>query len=226
MNNNGKHTTGNARTGATRIALVLDRSGSMANIQEPAREAFNEAVDRVRSEAAKGSGDVTLSLITFNEELRDLLVNKPADRVRKLRRHDYRPGGCTALFDAVDHAIDLLVKPGPLGSADGALVIVISDGQENASTQVSQADLVERIQKLEATDQWTFSFMCANVDITDLSRNLGVDASNAAAWQPSAAGTKHMGKKVSDATSSYMADRREGRTAKKDFWDDSDKDRQ
>ncbi len=221
MNNNGNHAVP-APKGATRIALVLDRSGSMASIQEPAREAFNDAVDRVRSEAGKGRGDVTLTLTTFNEELRDILVNKPADRVRKLRRQDYRPGGCTALFDAVGHAIDLLDKPGPLGSADGALVIVISDGHENASTRVSQADLVERIQKLEATDQWTFSFMCANVDITDLSRNLGVHASNAAAWQSSAAGTAHMGKKVSDSLSDYMADRRAGITGKKDFWKKDD----
>ena len=35
----------------TRIALVLDRSGSMQAIREPARDAFNEAISRVKDDA-------------------------------------------------------------------------------------------------------------------------------------------------------------------------------
>jgi len=62
MNNNGNQTQATPKantTGTTRIALVLDRSGSMARVREQARDAFNEAVERVRTEAAKGSGDVS-----------------------------------------------------------------------------------------------------------------------------------------------------------------------
>ena len=85
MNNNGnKPQAEPGTTGTTRIALVLDRSGSMARVREQARDAFNEAVERVRTEAAKGSGDVTLSLVVFNDEVRNILVNEPAGRVRKL----------------------------------------------------------------------------------------------------------------------------------------------
>ena len=148
-----------AASGDTRIALVLDRSGSMNIIQEQAREAFNEAVDRVIEEAAKGSGKVTLSLVTFNDEVEEILVNKSTKKVRKLRDRDYVPSGMTALLDAVDRSIDLLQKPGKLGKADGALVIVVTDGHENSSRKTTQADLVERMQKLEGTDQWTFTFM-------------------------------------------------------------------
>lgn len=221
MNNNGNkpqpEATANV-TGTTRIGLVLDRSGSMARVREQARDAFNEAVDRVRTEALKGSGDVTLSLVVFNHEVRDILVNEPARRVRKLGPDDYVPNGSTALFDAVGRSIDLLERPGKLGTNDGALVIVISDGMENASQHVSQTDLVERMQKLETTEQWTFTFMCANVDIRDLTRNLRVPHANVAAWDQTAQGTARMAQDLTKGVSDYMADRRAGIRSKKDFW--------
>ena len=76
--------------------------------------------------------------------------------------------GALQRFDARDlsgiqlaESLDVLEQPGPLGKQDAALVIVISDGHENSSKRVTQADLVERMQKLEATDQWTFSFLMA-----------------------------------------------------------------
>jgi len=221
MNNNGNKPQPQASPsagGTTRIALILDRSGSMARVREQARDAFNEAVDRVRTEAAKGAGDVTLSLVVFNNEVRSILANEPARRVRKLGPDDYVPGGATALFDAVSRGIDLLEQPGELGARDGALVIVISDGQENASRQVTQADLVERMQTLEATDQWTFTFMCANVDIRDLRRNLRVPHANVAAWDQTAQGTARMAQDLTKGVSDYMADRRAGIRSKKDFW--------
>jgi len=138
--------------------------------------------------------------------------------VRKLGPDDYVPGGMTALYDAVGHSIDLLERPGELGTKDGALVIVISDGLENVSKHVTQANLVERMQKLEATEQWTFTFMCANVDIRDLTRTFRVPHANVAAWDQTAGGTVRMAHDVIKGVSHYMADRREGKRAKKDFW--------
>lgn len=214
-NGNGVH---HSPAGDTRIALILDRSGSMAAIRDHARSAFNEAVERVTAEAKAGSGSVTLSLLTFNEHVHEVLVNEPAGKVRTLRPQDYQPGGSTALFDAVGRGIDLLQRPGDLAARDGALVIVITDGYENASQHVSHADLVERMQTLEATDQWTFTFMCANVDIKDLTRNLGLQAANVAAFQQTPTGVASMSYDVAHAVSDYMLDRRAGRTAKKDFY--------
>jgi len=209
-------------TASTRIALVLDRSGSMASIREAARDAFNEAISRVQIDAAQNASsgmETTLSVVTFNHEVDDKLVNAPVRKARMLGHDDYRPGGSTALLDATAHAIDLIERAGPLGARDGALVIVISDGHENASTQVSQSDLVERMQKLEGTEQWTFSFLMANVDITDLSRQLRTEASNYAAWNASAAGAHAMKEDLAVGMSDYMVDRRAGMRSKKEFFE-------
>lgn len=69
-----------------------------------------------------------------------------------------------------------------------------------------------------ANIEWTFSFMCANVDIRDLSVDLGVDPTNVAAWDQTAEGTARAARDLTHAVSSYMVDRRAGVRAKKDFW--------
>jgi Mg-chelatase subunit ChlD len=207
----------------TRIALVLDRSGSMETIREPARGAFNEAISRVRTDADAGLAQglqTTLSVVMFNNQIEDVLVNASPDSIKTLGPDDYQPGGSTALLDAIGHSIDMLEEAGPLGEQDAALVMVISDGHENSSQKVSQADLVERMQTLEATEQWTFSFMMANVDITDLSKKMGTDKSNYASWVSDASGTGAVAQRLSRSVGSYMRERTMGRRQKKEFFKD------
>ena len=205
--------------GMTRVALVLDCSGSMQSIQSDAIKAFNEAIERLVLEARQGSG-ATITLITFNHQVRTLLDNTPADQARKLQPGEYQPGGTTALLDAVGESIDRLESPGPLGDTEAALVMVITDGMENASRKLSRKDLVERMQALEQTGAWTFSFMCANVDITDLSRDLGIDRGGVAAWTATSRGAADMASDVRDGMTGYFMVRGKGGKAKKVFWKD------
>lgn len=205
----------------TRIALVLDRSGSMMKIREAARDAFNEAIERVRSDAQAASQSdlkTTLSIVRFNQNVDDVLVNAPVEEVRWLRSDEYQPDGMTALLDAISHAIDGLERAGPMGERDAALVIVISDGLENSSRTVTRERLVERMQALEATEQWTFSFLMANVDITDLSVQLGTERSNYADWKPTASGVADMGNMLSKGMERYLRYRRSGGRSEKEFF--------
>ena len=189
----------------------------MQSIREEARHSFNEAIDRVAQEAAKGGG-ATLTLVTFNHEVNTLLENAPAARANKLQPPDYKPDGMTALFDAVGQAIDVVNQPGPLGENDAALVIVVTDGHENSSKKVSQEQLVERMQFLEKTGAWTFTFMCANVDITDLSRSLGLAQDAMASWTGTKKGVAAMESDMLMGVSDYFAARSEGLRSTKDFW--------
>ena len=106
----------------------------------------------------------------------------------------------------------------PFDYQDPEGLVWLSDGHENSSQNVSQRDLVERMQALEATDQWTFTFMCANVDITNLTRNLGVEPRNVDAWQATHHGVAVMKEKVAYSVREYMEDRRKGMRSKKDFY--------
>ena len=160
----------------------------------------------------------TLSVVRFNQNVEDVLVNAPVEGVRWLRAEDYQPDGMTALLDGVSHAIDGIEKRGPLGASDAALVIVISDGLENSSQNVTREQLVERMQALEATEQWTFSFLMANVDITDLSVQLGTERSNYADWKATESGVAEMGSMLSKGMDRYLRYRRSGGRSEKDFF--------
>lgn len=216
-NGAAKGKSGQKAKGETRIALVLDSSGSMAVIRDQAREAFNEAIERVTGEAGEAA-TARLTLLTFNQDVTAILENAPVKKARKLEPADYRPGGCTALLDAVGQAIDTLAEPGPLGDDDAALVIVVTDGHENSSRHVSHSDLVERMQALKETGGWTFTFMCADVDINDLSRNLGVDRAAFASFSRTTAGAEAMGHDVAGGVREYLDERRGGMRQKVDFW--------
>jgi Mg-chelatase subunit ChlD len=205
--------------GITRVALVLDRSGSMGAIREEARQAFNEAIDRVAEEAGKGGG-ATLTLVTFNHEVEMHLKNAPAKTASKLGPADYRPGGNTALYDAVGQAILALEDPGPLGPADAALVLVVTDGYENSSREVTQQQLAKRMDQLEKTDAWTFSFMCANVDIRDLSMKLGVDTRAMMSWTATEEGTEVMGHSLKEGLDRYFTVRGLGGRASESLWEE------
>lgn len=205
--------------GITRVALVLDRSSSMRSIREGARSAFNECIDRVAEEAARGAG-ATLTLVTFNQEVKVHLENVPASKARKLEPEDYIPAGSTALFDAVAQAIVTLQEAGPLGPADAALVLVVTDGEENSSREITQKHLARSMNKLEKTGAWTFSFLCANVDIRDLSNRLGLDRSAMMSWNASESGVRHMGQDMLGGVDNYLSARRVGRRSIGSLWKD------
>ena len=204
--------------GVTRVALVLDRSSSMGIIREGARSAFNECIDRVAEEAAKGNG-ATLTLVTFNQEVEVHLENAPASEARKLEKKDYTPSGATALFDAVGQAIVTLRDAGPLAPEDAALVLVVTDGEENSSRKITQKHLAKSMNKLEKTGAWTFSFMCANVDIRDLSNRLGLRESAMLSWTASEAGVERMGGDMMAGMDHYLAAREGGHRTIGSMWE-------
>ena len=57
----------------------------------------------------------------------------PASEVKELTESDYNPSCCTPLYDAMGQALTRL-RP-KVGSEDKVLVTVITDGEENSSSE-------------------------------------------------------------------------------------------
>src|SRR5262249_30054789 len=106
------------------IGIVYDVSGSMgAKIDRSAR-----ALDRLIETSHK---DDAFFLVTFNGRtslLQDFPRGDPASITGRLA--SLRPGGQTALYDAVYMALEK-ARQGPYSRQ---AVLVISDGQDNSST--------------------------------------------------------------------------------------------
>lgn len=141
--------------------FVLDRSGSMESCWDDTIGGFNSFL----SEQKKEGG--TLTLVLFDHEVLTMYTNKPIEEVEPLTRESYQPRGSTALLDTLGKVIKET-------TSESSLVIVLTDGQENASKKYTKAhikDLIEQKQK----DGWKFMYLGANQDAFAEAGSIGID---------------------------------------------------
>lgn len=206
----------------TRIALVLDKSGSMSSVRNEAITGFNEAIDEIIA-AGDNGGDTTVSLFTFNHDVDTEFLHRRVEQIERLTNSTYCPCGSTALRDAVGEAIKSIQAVDDLDGDAAALVIVVTDGYENASKVWSQNDLAEKIQELEDTEKWTFTFMCANIDPKRIEQEFNVQPGNVATFVSSSQGMREMSVTLDGGISTYMTSRVEGNTQTRRFYSEDNK---
>lgn len=208
-----------AKPGRTYVALVIDRSGSMGLVQKAALSGINEQINVLKSQG--DNNEVYVTFVQFDDVIEVLYDKKPASELVPLNENQYVPRGTTAMYDAVWTAINRLetgVKP---TKKDAFLVVVISDGMENASKEATSATLASRIKALQETGQWTFSYMLSNQDLSVVSKTLGVDMGNISAFDSlTAQGTADGFGQAKNATSNYLSMRGSGLTSTRSFYSD------
>src|SRR5690554_2526591 len=85
-----------------KIIFVIDESGSMSGTESDVTGGFNNFIEQQR---AQQQGRVTVSLYKFNNSWSRVLNDLPIEEIRPLTSADYTPGGLTALYDTIGHAI-------------------------------------------------------------------------------------------------------------------------
>lgn len=88
----------------TGIAVVLDRSGSMASSCDDTIGGLNTFLDQQVDDA----GEVNITLAQYDNEYELVYLGQPVRRVPRLTRSTYVPRGATALLDAIGRTIDEL----------------------------------------------------------------------------------------------------------------------
>lgn len=170
----------------THIAVVLDSSGSMEQIEEDTKGGFNSFLSDQRDE--DGSADVTL--IEFNTQVNEIYRAKPVDDASKLDDDNYTPSGRTALHDAIMQAIDSCEEQYDDLDADdipdNTICLVLTDGRENAS-ETPQDTVRERVEKKQ-DEGWEFLFIGAEEDTALQASELGVGQGSTLQMQHSGAG--------------------------------------
>ena len=190
----------------THIALALDKSGSMLRHWKEAMDGFNAQLDVIAENSELG-GNTTVSLIVFDStvDVRQTAV-KPAD-IEKLSKANYRPEGGTAMYDAVWKSIEVLEKLDDGGNDTAFLVITVSDGEELSSKRVIAQKLADRISELNLSERWTFAYVGANQDLSEVNKNLNICRGNSLSYTDSATGYVVMNNAVSTGVSNYMTSR-------------------
>lgn len=178
-------TTGNGMNpqapGKARIynLIIVDESGSMWGLENVTIGGINETISTIKK-AQQDFGDKQehfLTLVTFDSNsdtapVRTLIDAKPISEVDKFT--DYAPNGGTPLYDAVGMSLTELHKRIKDDDNATAVVTIITDGEENCSTEWTAEALRHLIEQL-TEDGWTFSYMGSTHDVKSVTVKLSIN---------------------------------------------------
>lgn len=120
---------------ATLVAVVLDMSGSMEPHRQAVIDAYGQMLDALAG--AKAATGILVSTWAFADTAELLSSYEQVERKPRLDAVTYRPGGCTALHDALLGAMTGLVAYGEAlwqsGVPTRRVLVVLTDGEDNAS---------------------------------------------------------------------------------------------
>lgn len=193
------------KANSSRIAIVLDRSGSMEIIRKATIDGFNEFIrgQRVVTDECR------VKLVQFDHEI-ETVWDKPLYSVPELTIETYVPRGNTALYDAMGRTIqttgDVLAAMSERERPAHVIVMVLTDGQENASQKFSQSQVAQMVRHQREQYQWEFIFLGANQDAVLTAQGFGIPQHAAMSYTAGQIGTQN----VFRATTAYSNSLRSG----------------
>lgn len=193
------------------IAIVLDKSGSMAIARQETVNGYNEQVDEIRKNAEASGLETYVTLVTFESIAEIVFANQPVDKLAHITMDDYIPNGMTAMCDGIALAIDTIEEAISAEKDAKVLVCVLTDGQENHSKKVNRSALAERVKGLQ-TKGWTFVYMGASEDdVMNAKETYAFSKGNVATFDSaSALGYTAAYSAIRGATSGFMSNTAKG----------------
>jgi uncharacterized protein YegL len=145
------------------VVFVVDSSGSMSGSEQDVIGGFKKTIDEQRKVK---DGDCIVSLYEFASDVKQVYLGKSLDKVDDL---DYNVGGMTRLYDGIGTAVDevgrwLADKPEEERPSKN-IVVIITDGGENASIEYRLKDIKDRIK--EQTNKYSWDFVYLGNDLSD-----------------------------------------------------------
>ncbi len=205
----------------TELVFILDMSGSMHGLTDDTIGGFNS----VLKEQAEKEGRVLVTTYLFNNDSRRIHDRVPISEVPAMTRNEYRPGGCTALMDAVGDAIRHIVGIHRYARKEDVpertLFVIITDGMENASHRYSRQKIREMIEHEKEKYGWDFLFLASNIDAADTGCAFSVDAEYCVDLAPDKCGTAMAYATVNKAVN--LVRERAFRAEDRSWRDDADK---
>lgn len=163
--------------GLTRVAFLLDRTGSMGSVKDDTIGAFNAYLDGLDDGA-----NILFSLVQFDSVSIDkVCVAVPPAQAPRLTNDNYQPRAWTPLIDACVKTIKA-VEESVATEPDTKVVICFqTDGQENSSTEYTWEELNALI-KAKMALGWQFIFMGAGLDAYEQGERMGVSVGSTVSY--------------------------------------------
>ena len=184
--------------------IIMDRSGSMWDIQKPAIMGFNEVLGGVKA-AKKRFADTQeqyVSLVIFDSSsIDELYWNADPDGAAILTDETYVPCAATPLYDAMGRTLTRLEKELRGDTNHAVVVTIITDGYENDSREYSLASVQALVRHLKK-EGWSFAYMGTDHDVESVTLSLSI--TNVVKFEKTEEGTMQSFKKERRARERYM----------------------
>ena len=138
--------------------FLLDRTGSMAPLKTAVEAGYAAYVKE--QQAQLGAMYLTVAQFDSREPF-EVLIQSQDIHMAPRRLERYEPREATPLYDAIERMIEHAEKTS--GGSDEVIVIIFTDGAENASRHATRQRVFDKIEEKKKRG-WTFSFLGANMD--------------------------------------------------------------
>lgn len=196
----------------THVALLLDRSGSMAPLVSDVIGGVNQFLTEQRAQG----NDVRVSIVQFdsNDPQEVKVWGSPISDVSSLTTADFQPRGGTPLLDATGLLIGRVKVDAQARVAAGlaeedVVFVTVTDGEENQSREFTLAQ-VKALVDAQTAAGWTFVFLSAGLNAYADAAAMGYDASNSQAWDRRGDNTRMAFNSVSKGMTNMREKKRRG----------------
>ena len=187
------------------LVFILDRSGSMAGLEEDTIGGFNAMIEKQKA----GEGEAILSTILFDNYTEVIHDRVDVREITPLTRKEYYVRGCTALLDAVGGAIHHIGNVHKYAREEDrpekTLFVITTDGMENASRRYSYEAVKAMITRQKEKYGWEFLFLGANIDAAKEAARFGIGADRAANYHADSVGTAVIYEAVNETVCNFRA---------------------
>ena len=189
----------------TELVFILDRSGSMAGLEDDTIGGFNAMIEKQKKEP----GEALVSTVLFDNECEVIHDRVDIRRIEPMTRQQYFVRGCTALLDAVGGAIHHIGNVHKYAREEDrpqkTLFVITTDGMENASRKYTYQRLKEMIRRQKSKYGWEFVFLGANIDAAKEAERFGIGRQCAVDYHADRQGTAVIYEAVNQAVCSVRA---------------------
>lgn len=184
------------------LVFILDRSGSMAGLEQDTIGGFNAMIRKQKKE----HGEAFVSTVLFDNRS-EVIHDRIALRdVPEMTEAEYSVRVCTALLDAVGGAIHHIGNVHKYAREEDrperTLFVITTDGMENASRSYSYDTVKSMIERQKEKYGWEFLFVAANIDAAREAARFGISADRAADYHADSKGASVIYDAVSEAVCS------------------------
>lgn len=204
----------------TELVFILDRSGSMSGLESDTIGGYNALLEKQKQEP----GEALVTTVLFDDGY-ELLHNRMNLReIMPITSQEYYVRGTTALLDAVGITITKMVNHAkgtpPEERAGHTMVVITTDGMENASREFGYEQVRQMIQRQKKRYGWEFIFLGANIDAVAAAERFGISEEWAADYHADSSGTQLNYAVISETVSNLRASRKIDKDWKKRIEED------